>query len=418
MIVLWITNITFPEAQALLTGDDQLKGSGGWMLGAAEALLSEPDIILAVASVSRHVNKLTKLVGKQIVYYVLPYGRGNHHENHDYEPLWREVYKAVKPDVVHIHGTEFSHSLAYLKACGADNVCISIQGLVSAYHYYYYGISRKEINLSMTPYSICYGGILAGYKDFQRRGKCEIESIRRVKHIIGRTAWDRDRVWAINPWAVYHYCGETLRKEFYSGETWSYNNCIPHSIFLSQGSSPFKGLHMLLRAMPLVLRSFPNASLRIAGIDITRCTTLKDCLILSDYGNFIRKLIRKYHLEDHVKFLGRLDVDQMRVEYLRSNVFVCPSSIENSPNSIGEAQILGVPVIASYAGGIPDIMQGDEEHLYRFEETEMLAHKINTLFEKRGNINTSFMRERAILRHDALLNTKSLKGIYREIMNG
>lgn len=61
--------------------------------------------------------------------------------------------------------------------------------------------------------------------------------------------------------------------------------------------------------------------------------------------------------------------------YLLSNVFICPSTIENSPNSLCEAQLLGVPHIASYVGGTADLMKGNEECLYRFEETEMLAEK-------------------------------------------
>lgn len=43
MKILWITNILFPEARVLLTGRGELKSSGGWMLGAAEALLKIPN---------------------------------------------------------------------------------------------------------------------------------------------------------------------------------------------------------------------------------------------------------------------------------------------------------------------------------------------------------------------------------------
>lgn len=65
----------------------------------------------------------------------------------------------------------------------------------------------------------------------------------------------------------------------------------------------------------------------------------------------------------------------MKQEYLNANVFICPSSLENSPNSLGEAQILGTPCLASYVGGIPDMMFGNEGYLYRFEEIEMLAER-------------------------------------------
>lgn len=415
MKVLWITNILFPEAQSLLSGSGSLKASGGWMLGAADALLLHPGIELYVATVSKQVKSLRKLEGERITYYLLPYGKGNLRENHDYETYWKEVNADLNPDIVHLHGTEFSHGLAYIKACGADNVCVSIQGLVSAYYYYYYGLSIKEIRQSVTLLSLIRGGILKGYQNFKKRGEVEMEIIRKVHHIIGRTSWDKARTWAINPDAQYHYGGETLRSEFYDSTLWDYRKCDPHSIFLSQASYPIKGLHMVLRAMPLVLRHYPDTTIRIAGDDITCDNSFVNRLKMSDYGNVIRKLIYKYNLEDKITFTGALDGSGMREEYLKSNVFVCPSTIENSPNSLGEAQILGVPVIASYVGGIPDMMNGDEEHLYRFEEVEMLANKIVGLFDLKEHVSTSKMRDVAIRRHDPSLNASDLMNIYRSI---
>jgi glycosyltransferase involved in cell wall biosynthesis len=41
----------------------------------------------------------------------------------------------------------------------------------------------------------------------------------------------------------------------------------------------------------------------------------------------------------------------MKSEYLNCKVFVSPSPIENSPNSVWDAEILGVPTVASYVGG-------------------------------------------------------------------
>lgn len=417
MKVLWITNIVFPEANTLLTGKGSLKASGGWLLGAAEILCEQPGISLTIAAISAGVKKLTRLEGEKITYYLLPCGKGNKRVNHEYEPMWKQIAVELDPDVVHLHGTEFSHGLAYLEACGPANVCVSIQGLVSAYTpYYYYGLTTCEIRKSMTVLSILQGGILKGYRDFKKRGAIEKEIIRRVHHIIGRTSWDKELTWAINPNANYHHGGETLRSDFYKGKTWNYEACTPHSIFVSQATFPIKGLHMLLRAMPIVLSHYPDATLRVAGGDVARTKGGKELLKLSNYGAIIRKLIKRNHLEHCVSFTGQLDGEGMRNEYLKCNVFVCPSSIENSPNSLGEAQILGVPVVASYVGGIPDMMKGDEEHLYRFEEVEMLAYKICELFELGGSINTEQMRQRALRRHDPVANVNELLSIYGMII--
>ena len=91
MKVLWITNIMFPEARQLLEGNREFKASGGWMLGAADALLLRSDIKLTVATVSTKVKSLTRLDGNRITYYVLPMGRGNQRINPEYESLWKQV---------------------------------------------------------------------------------------------------------------------------------------------------------------------------------------------------------------------------------------------------------------------------------------------------------------------------------------
>lgn len=415
MKILWITNILFPEAEQLLTGSGELKASGGWMLGAANALQQCKDVKLIVASVSPKVETLTKLEGKQITYFILPMGKGNLRYNDEYCTYWVQVKDAIKPDVVHIHGTEYSHGLAYMKACGSENVVISIQGLTSAYYYYYYGMTKKDIYMNLTFRDIIRGSILKGQRQFKQRAAYEIEMIKEAKHIIGRTSWDRARTWAINPCAEYHFCNETLRPEFYDGSKWNYNKCNKQTIFLSQAGYPIKGLHQVLKAMSIILRHYPDASIRVAGGDITKTSTLSEKLRLSGYGRYIKRLIKKNALDGKVTFTGNLNGAQMKQEYLNANVFVCPSTIENSPNSLGEAQILGTPCVASYVGGVMDMMRGDEEHLYRFEEVEMLAAKVCGVFadaEKQVD-----MRAVALRRHDGNSNSNNLLLIYKNITN-
>ena len=415
MKILWITNILFPEATSQLVGNSDLKSSGGWMLGAAENLVNRGNIKLYVATVSPLVNELTCIEGKRIVYYILPYGKGNLKPNPKYQDYWIKIRSEINPDVVHIHGTEFSHGYEYMRACSVENVVISIQGMKSAYYYYYYGISKSEIFRNLTFRDIIKGTILKGQRNFKRSSKYEIAMLEMAKHIIGRTSWDRARTWAINPAAHYHFCNETLRPEFYDGSSWDYNRCNKHTIFLSQAGYPIKGLHQLLKAMPLILRHYPNTTIRIAGNDITKCTSLKDFLHFTGYGRYINRLIKKGELEDHVVFIGRLNADEMKREYLSANVFVCPSSIENSPNSLGEAQILGVPCVSSYVGGTMDMMDNNTDNLYRFEEIEMLAYKICQIF---GNKERQVdMRSVAMRRHDQLSNATVLYDIYQSIIN-
>lgn len=414
MNILWITNIEFPEATQHILGTGELKSTGGWLLGAAEALLDNcKDVKLSVATVSRNVNKLEVLKGKKITYYLIPYGKGNLKRNKDYIPLWKHINEIDKPDVVHIHGTEFSHGLAYVEACGADNVVVSIQGMKSAYYYYYYGLTKWQILKNLTIRDIIKGSPIKGQKDFKKQSEYEIDLLKQVKHIIGRTSWDRARTWAINPNAKYHFCNETLRSEFYSGSKWNFLNCKKHSIFVTQAGYPLKGFHKLLEAMPLILREYPDATIRVAGLDVTNNTGLWGLKHFTSYGKIIKKMINRLNLSNVVIFTGSLNAEEMKREYLNCNVFVSPSSIENSPNSLGEAQILGTPVIASYVGGVADMMRGAENNIYRFEEVEMLAYKICQIFKSQENVIS--MIEIASERHSAAKNNSDLINIYKNV---
>lgn len=415
MRVLWITNILFPEAERLLIGKGELKSSGGWMLGAAEALLKYHSVDLYIATVTKSINEFKVIQGENVTYYILPYGNGNLSYNSEYELYWKKVQKIVQPDIVHIHGTEFTHGLAYIKSCGSSNVVVSIQGLKSVIaDYYYSGITLTDVFRNITFRDLLRGSIIAQQKAFRNYSRYEVEIIRNVNNIIGRTSWDKAHVLAVNPHVHYHLCNETLRKEFYDGSEWDYATCTKYSIFLSQASNPIKGFHQVLKAMPLILRDYPDATIRIAGNNLTAFKTLKDKIRLSGYGKFIRNLIQEYGIENRITYVGNLNATEMKLEYLRANVFICPSSIENSPNSLGEAQILGTPCVASYVGGIPDMMIGNEENLYRFEDIEMLAYKVNSVFAS-GECQKN-MTGIASIRHDPQINSDKLYKIYQSIV--
>lgn len=94
-----------------------------------------------------------------------------------------------------------------------------------------------------------------------------------------------------------------------------------------------------------------------------------------------------------------------------ANVYIMPSAIENSPNSLCEAQILGVPVVASYCGGTPTLMTDQESgYFYRYEEYEMLAQIIIMLFGQSDFLQLS-LAERMVAqkRHNRKENAICLK---------
>ena len=77
-----------------------------------------------------------------------------------------------------------------------------------------------------------------------------------------------------------------------------------------------------------------------------------------------------------------MNAEEIVEELKKAHVMVLPSSIENSPNSLCEAQLVGIPTVASYVGGVPEMLRdGKDGFLYAFNEPLMLAEYISRIFE-------------------------------------
>jgi len=81
--------------------------------------------------------------------------------------------------------------------------------------------------------------------------------------------------------------------------------------------------------------------------------------------------------------------------------------------------ILGVPCVASYVGGVPDMLKhGEEGFIYQTDAPYMLAHYVCEIFENE-DLALSFSkeaREHALKTHDRETNTKRLIEIYNSIL--
>ena len=419
MNILWITNIVFPEAEMQISGSADFKVSGGWLLGMCETLKLFPDIHLYTATVSNKVTSLIVVKGESgVVHYIFPKSAKNYTYEKGYEKYWKQIVKDSSPDIIHIHGTECPHGLSCIMMYPDKRYVVNIQGLISEIAKHYDdGITSWQILRNLTLRDFYKSNIWQEKAHFTKRGECEIKMLNSVEHVIGRTEWDHATALAINPRLHYHIGNESLRSAFYTGK-WVYRDCVPHTIFLSQVGFPFKGFHLLIQALPLILREYPDFQVRISGPDIVRSKgNWKIKMRLNGYGNLLRKMIAKRKLEDHILFLGLLSAEEMKKELLRANVFVSCSSIDNSPNSLGEAQMLGVPCVASYVGGVPSMIPN--EHcglLYRYEDYQHLAYNINAIFSESASFDNTVMREIAHSRHDRENNANQLVKVYKEIL--
>jgi glycosyltransferase involved in cell wall biosynthesis len=421
MKLLLLTNIVLPTIAKEISLP--VTSSGGWIVGIVNQIKQQNDIEIVYCFCLSSKSK--KINGKvsNISYYGNPRNKKSIvRYDKSLESSFIEVLKKEEPDVIHVFGTEYPHTLAMVNACEEqgwlNRVVINIQGLCFTIAKHYYASLPANIVNQWTLRDIIRNDNIKKQKDkFIKRGKSEIEALQKVKHVIGRTDLDYACTKQINPNINYHFCNEILRDEFYKHQ-WNLEKCEKYSIFLSQSGYPIKGLHFMLEALPIIIEKYPDTIVYIAGNDITKDKTLKDKLKLSSYGKYLIKLIKKYSLSEHIVFTGNLSEQEMCQQYLKSHVFVCPSSIENSPNSLGEAMLLGVPCVASDVGGVTSMMTHKKDgFVYQHDAPYILAHYVCEIL-KNDELALSFSekaRENALKLNKKENNTCALLDVYNKI---
>ncbi len=374
MKVLWLCNVMIPRIAEELN----LEGTNkeGWITGMMDTVLRKQQENALELSIAFPAPKAMFPADHDICRRVLQLDQGtltcygfyeqtDHAEIYDQrlEETMRKIIDAVEPDLVHCFGTEYPHTLAMARVFpDKKRLLIGLQGICAlCAEAYFANMPEKAVRKVTLRDSVRRDSLREQQQKFVKRGVMEKEAISLAGNITGRTEWDRlcTRKW--NQAARYFNMDEILRPEFYQGGRWEQGQCIPHSIFVSQGDYPLKGLHYMLLAMPAILAKYPDAALYVAGNSIVKDKTLKQRCKLSGYGKYLRRLIKENHLQGKVTFLGKLTAAQMRDRYLSSSVFVCCSSLENSPNSLGEAMLLGVPCVSADVGGIPSLFADGED---------------------------------------------------------
>ena len=108
----------------------------------------------------------------------------------------------------------------------------------------------------------------------------------------------------------------------------------------------------------------------------------------------------------------------MAIELANAHVFAIASYIENSPNSLCEAMLLGMPCVASYTGGIPSLITENKDGLFfPIGDAASLADRIRQIFnddalaERLGHL----ARKRAVVRHQKDTIIKQLVTTYQEV---
>lgn len=387
MKILWLTNIR-PQG---FGSDKPSTGSGGWISGALESVRKENNVEIFIAYPILGANKIVKEGFKNVTllgfaqrkkFNILP-APSNRLSSLAKQHL-REIIEEIKPDILHVFGTESVHS-RYTIDCfnKPDQTIIHIQGLVSVIaKHCEFGIPFWVRHM-IVPSFPARGTLRRVKNGFISAGKDEITAIKGVKHVMGRTEWDEACTKAINSSINYIHCGESLRGVFYEDfSQWKYKECKKHTIYFSQSSSQVKGLHLVLPILLQLIKRYPNVHLYIGGNPPIGDKSFKSFIMRSPYGWYLKHLIKKYRLQDYVTFLGPQSAEQVVQNLKSAHVFLSASLIENSPNSVGEAMVIGTPVVSSDVGGVKDfINHGKNGFIYPMDAPYMIPYYISKLFE-------------------------------------
>ncbi len=254
-----------------------------------------------------------------------------------YKHEFIRIITDFKPDVIYVFGSETE--LGLISLVTKIPIILHIQGILNPY-----------LNAYMPPGFSWHDnrcGLLSFYKnrmgriDWNRRCYRERIIIENINNYFGRTTWDKRLVRLMNPTCHYYECWEILRNEFYISGC----RTIPERpVIVSVISSPhYKGFDVILKTAKL-LKEF----------------VFKD-FVWSVYGNVQPASAEQHtgilHDKVNVCLRGVATAGNMVKELLNSSVYVHPSYIDNSPNSLCEAQILGCAVVATNVGGVSSLIE-------------------------------------------------------------
>ena len=244
----------------------------------------------------------------------------------------------IKPDLIHSHGTENHYSLVALKS--KYKTVISIQGLMN--------LSMDYLNL--------HNRVLLN----------EIFIFTNGKYFGSRTTWVDNYIKKINPDAKIYKMQEAMNPIFF--KELKYNK--QKNILFVGAVEERKGLEYLIEAFNKVCKIHKDYRLLLIGSGD------------SAYIENLKTQLRKFGIIDKVDFLGYKNSKEIKFYHDCSKLFVFPTLIDNSPNSVAEAMVSGLPIIASDVGGITSMIDDYKDGiLIPSKNSKALYEKIIELIE-------------------------------------
>lgn len=423
MKLMYLTNIV-PEQIDGIEGKN-IVVTGGWFHSVVSAISAIEGIDLAIVIPNKNVTSIVSGVQGGLFYYMYPEKNAKRYLKST-EKYLREIVEMFNPDIINVFGTEYPRTLSMVNATDDKKIVITLTGIISKIAEHYYGSMPNKYKklgwrVLLRPF-LNIPTLYEGKKDFQTRGRLEIDAVKKCRYFIGRTRFDEAFINEVNRYAHYYKCNESLRTSFYEN-SWEYEKCAKHTIMLPQAGYPVKGFEVFIKELSKLKERYPDVKAFVPGPSVfAKDSSIKKKILIlaSDYDSYLKKEIDRYNLWENLVFTGMLNEQELVNVMKGCNVFVLPSAIENSPNTLGEAMLLGMPCVASCVGGVMDLLtDGVDGFIYPYDEPHIMSHYISKLFDD-PNLSCTIgqnAKKRANSTHNITLNIESLIRIYREVLH-
>lgn len=405
MKVLWFSPTPVNYSQ-----DTWAHNGGGWISSLLNIVTSIKNIDLGI--VFETPQKLEKKVVNKVCYYPiisefnLKERFNKAHQNTRLINNAEVIIKDFKPDVIHLFGSESWYGL--LVNYTDIPIVIHMQGSLLSCYNARYPAGMSVWNKIFSTKTNIKQKLMAFKIDatFQHNALREERILKSNLYFMGRTHWDKAIVNFYSPKATYFECQEALRDSFINAKKkWSYK--VSNKIkLISVISGPlYKGVDVILKTAQL-LQSYSSID-----FEWNICGISKSDLIESIYEIKGKDV--------NVNYLGVLKQDILKNKLLNSSFYIHPSYIDNSPNSVCEAQILGVPVIACNTGGLRTIIKDKRTgFLVPANDPLMIAHLITKLSDDEELLEkvSKASIAQASARHDKQIIKEQISSIYSKII--
>lgn len=396
MRILWI-----PGNGAIYNADNKYNG-GGWTGALAQELMTRvPDLELGMAipwkCYFEDVKDGVKIYGiPPIKHGFICYQRKLKRQ----VEVLQNIVEDFRPDLIHVFGSE--HTGGMVATVTDIPVVLHLQGILN-----FLKESWLPQNMSWEKYYFWNPRQWFEKRNLLRACETEQRILSACRYLMGRTEMDKRVSRILSPNSTYYYCSEMLRPEIYNSDNvWNFHARV-HHVIVSVISSPlYKGSDILLR-IANVLKIIMNIDFewRVYGV-----------YNLSE-GERLSGIVAN---DVNVNICGIVNASQLREILMDSDVFVHPSYIDNSPNTVCEAQLIGVPVVANYVGGIPSLISNMVDGiLIPPSDIYMAASYISELLIDRDIACRlgSAGRKTALCRHNPKVIVENVLDIYKKMIS-